>query len=81
MNQVAITITQEIESEILRKAPNYKDGHTIKVSTQNGQDIFIVGAKKGGVEGGAIISLQNRTVASSAGPNSTMEAKYVAKVR
>ncbi|MDR2628562.1 MAG: hypothetical protein LBC30_01015 [Puniceicoccales bacterium] len=80
MNQLAITITKAAESEILQQAPNCVDGRTVKITAQNGQNISIVGTKKGGVEGGAIISLQNRTRTSLAGQDSTTETKYVAKV-
>jgi hypothetical protein len=78
-----ITITKEVESEILRQAPSCTNGRTVEITTKNGQKISIVGAKKGGVEGGAIISLQNRTrsvhSSSSADQNSTKETKYIAK--
>lgn len=84
MNQVAITITKETENEILRRAPSCTNGHNIGVADKNGQNISIIGAKKEGVEGGAIISLQNRTAAVSPGSladqSSTTETKYVAKV-
>ncbi|MDR2779050.1 MAG: hypothetical protein LBB16_02055 [Puniceicoccales bacterium] len=84
MSSIAITITKKIESEILQKAPKCTDGHTIQVADTKGQNITIVGAKKGGVEGGAIISLKNRVGSVSSESSSTTtqptETKYVAKV-
>ncbi|MDR2776434.1 MAG: hypothetical protein LBB17_00070 [Puniceicoccales bacterium] len=78
--KIALTITKETESEILRKAPECKNGHTIQVTDTKGQNISIVGAKKGGIEGGAIISLKNHRGIMSRASSSTTETKYVAKV-
>jgi hypothetical protein len=84
MSQVVITITKEVESEILRQASGRVDEHIVEVTAKDGQKISIVGAKKGGVEGGAIVSLQNRTSAvlsdTSVVQGSAIETKYVAKV-
>jgi hypothetical protein len=84
MNYVEITITKATENDVLQQAPSCFDGHAIEVTDKDGQRIAIIGAKKGGVEGGAIISLKNRTVTvlsdSTAGQDSTTETKYVAKV-
>ncbi|MDR1891146.1 MAG: hypothetical protein LBQ23_03120 [Puniceicoccales bacterium] len=64
-DKVFLTINKTIESEILEKALNCKSGCAVTVADSNGQQISIVGPKKGGVEGGAIISLQNRSVSVS----------------
>jgi hypothetical protein len=83
-DKVFLTINKTIESKILEKALNCKSGCAVTVADSNGQQISIVGPKRGGVEGGAIISLQNRSVSVSSEESTdhppVHETKYVAKV-
>jgi hypothetical protein len=66
---VAVTIDKKTESKILEEASHF-DGKPIEIG---GTSITVIGKKKFGVEGGAILSLSDRRALAN-------ERRYVAKV-